>query len=185
MRIWTMAALAVAGLALAACGEGSVQVKTDGGASVSTTLGGKEGGYSVNVSEKDGAKTFLVVRPDGLQVAAVVDAQGSRLVEAGDAHAAMSDTLSAMGPPPDEKVAIKVPGMSLNVKGEDGTDERAKVELKVGGQTIQVDAAGPDGGENAVVKIVGVDADAARKFIDEAEGLSADVKTQMKAKLGL
>jgi len=152
---------------------------------VSANVGGKSGGYSINVSEQGGATTYLVVRPDGMQVAAVADAEGSRLIEAGDAHAAMSDTISALGPPPEEKVAIKVPGMSINVQGEDGTPERAKVELNIGGQSIQVDAAGPNGGEDSVVKIGGVDADAARQFIDEAEGLSADVKTQMKAKLGL
>lgn len=185
MRVWTMGALALAIAALAACGDGAVKIKTDGGGTVSADISGKDGGYTLNISDREGAKTYLVVRPDGMQVAAVADAKGSRLVEGGDAHAAMSDTVSAMGPPPEEKVAIKVPGMSLNVQGEEGKDDRAKVEINVGGQSIQVDAAGPDGAQQAVVKIGGADAGSARKFIDDAEGLSAETKAEMKAKLGL
>jgi len=190
MRAFTLAACFLAA-ALSACGPGEVSVSTDQGskASAAIDLGGKSGGYALHTFVKDGVKTYLVVRPDGMQAAALVDDKGSRVIDAGDAHAAMSDTVSAMPPPGGEKVAIAAPGLSINVqddKSEPGSS--AKVSIQVGDKKINVRANedSADGKQgDAVVEISGADADSARRFIDKAEGLSADVKTQMKSKLGL
>lgn len=185
MRKW--AVLAAAALVLAACGDGTVRVETDG-AGANIPLDGKDGGYSLNVFTDGATKTFLVVRPDGMQVASVVDASGARLVDAGDAHAAMSETVSSMPAPEGEKVSIQGPGLSIQVKGDDtkAEDERANIQIKVGGKEVTVDAGAAEGGEGpAVVKVAGVDAKAAVKFIDDAEGLTPEVRAQMKEKLGL
>jgi hypothetical protein len=180
--------LSLVAAVLAACGPGEVKIETSEGSTVAAAdLGGKGGGYTLNVMDDGaGGKTYLVIGPDGRQVAGQADAKGeARLVEGGDAHAAISDAASAMGPPPDEKVAIKVPGANISIKANEGEDRRAKVQINVGGQSIQVDAEGPDGSERAVVKVGGADEDAARNFIDKASGLTPEVKSQMKAKLGL
>jgi hypothetical protein len=190
MRTAALAAAMMIAAFTAACGPGEIKVNASNkdGASVSANLGGEAGGYTLNVIDDGaGALTYLVIKPDGSQVAAVGDDKGARLVEGGDAHAAMSETAGAMSPPSsDEKVAIKMPGVSINVAGNGENDgERSKVEIIVGGKSIQVDAEGPDGSERAVVKIGGADEAAVRNFIDEAKKLTPEVKAQMREKLGL
>lgn len=172
--------VAVASMTLTGCGEVRVEAE---GAGASVDLGEKAGGYTLNVIAGPDSKTFLVVRPDGMQVAAVADKDGSRLVDAGDAHAMMSEAVTDIRPE-GEKVAIEAPGLKINVQGDESQDGTAKIAIKVGGREINVDASG-DAGDGGAVRIAGVDDKGARKFIDDAEGLSAEVKAQMKEKLGL
>ena len=84
-----------------------------------------------------------------------------------------------------EKVAISLPGVSINVSGDDNAEGgRGKVRINAGPVNIAVDGDSADGSSGAV-RIGGVNADAAAKFIEGIDHLSPEVKQQMRDKLGL
>lgn len=183
MRAWFFVAAAVV---LAGCGEVSVKTDQTGEQSVNIDAAAA-GGWSAKVLGSDAEKIYIVARPDGMQVAARVEDGKSEIVDAGEAQAAFSNTHAAIAADAKtggEKVAIKLPGVELNVKADDAEGGPADVNIKAGGTTISVAADDRAGGQ-AAVNLTGVKEEAARDFIDDAEGLSPEVKAQMKAKLGL
>jgi hypothetical protein len=173
MRRWAWACLFF--------GAAACSVETGGeGASVNVETGAS-GGYMLDVRADETARAYIVTSPDGKSVAGEVRDGASALVEQGRIAA-------LLGPPPtpgdDPKVAIKAPGFSLNIDG----NERAggRVAIDVGGKTV-VDVTGSGDGDaaHARVHIAGVDANAAKDFIEDADKLSPEVKAQMMAELGL
>jgi len=93
-----------------------------------------------------------------------------------------------------QRVAIQLPGFDLRVAADDDTDgdgdgDHGRVNLSIGGQqqvVVHADEGGPgDADDRAFVRITGADKDSARDFINDAEELSAEVKTQMLTELGL
>lgn len=175
-----VAILAVAVLA-AACGQVSVSADGDRG---------HAGGYTMEVRADQGEEVYLVTAPDG-RIAAARAAQGASTLLRGRAVQALANQ-PMPAPDGDAQVAFKVPGLDVQVQGDDpdgaGDSENAHVTVNAGGQHIEVNAQenGPgDADDRAHVRITGADEEAARNFINEQDDLSAEVKTQMLAELGL
>jgi hypothetical protein len=181
-----LAALALIGLA--ACSPGTVEVTGDNGEKV--TVDGS-GGYTLQVVGDDAAQVYIVTAPDGRVAAAKSEGEVSTLLGAAEAQNAVARQQTAMAAASadgsgGENVNIQVPGFSLQVSGDGGNGEAAKVRMQAGGFDLDVNSADDGtGNERAAVRIGGVDADSARQFIDDTEGLSAEVKAQMREKLGL
>jgi len=184
-------ALALALIGLAACSPGKVEVVGDNGEKV--TVNGR-GGYTLQVVGSDATQIYVVTAPDGRVAAAKVAGQVSTLLGAAEAQnlvagqqAAMAAASAADGADKSgDHVNIQVPGFSLQVAGDDSNGDHGKVKMKAAGFDLDVNSADDGTGkEHAVVRIGGVDAESARKFIDDADGLSAETKTQMLEKLGL
>lgn len=176
-----LAFVAVAGLVLAGCDQEIEKAVSDRAAEPGQ-------GWTMQVVGRDENHVFLVTGPDGRSAAArVVGAGEGALIDEGEARGLMAETQSALAAnPPPEKVSIKAPGVSINVAGDEGgagKDGRGRVAIDVGGVSIHVD--GNTDADNGQVRIGGVNADAARKFIDDIEGLTDDQKAQMRARLGL
>jgi hypothetical protein len=176
MAKW-MAALAV--LALTAC-------------SISTEPGpppkpASSEGFTLQIIADENSQVYYVAHADGRAAAARAAGGESTLIDPSEAEAAAEARLGVMGEPSDGPVHIRFPGVSISVAEQDGTGaDRARVAINVAGHEILVDAQDHgDDKEDAVVRIPGVSAEAARDFIDDAERLSADVKAQMKEALGL
>ena len=180
---WVIAALALVGVA--ACGEGMATVDARDG----------HHGYTLEVRALEGAQTYLVTAPDGKVVAARAAEGASAVMDTARAQALLND------PPPvsddddvPQRVAIQLPGFDLRVAADDDTDgdgdgDHGRVNLSIGGQqqvVVHADEGGPgDADDRAFVRITGADKDSARDFINDAEELSAEVKTQMLTELGL
>lgn len=173
MRVW------IAGLALLAAACDSAPPSADGGAPAA------QSGYVLEVHATDGEQTYVVTAPDGATVGARAAGGASALMDASAMQA------FAATPPPepvtDPAVSFRAPGLSLAISGDETADgEGGNVAIAVGGQTINVDAQdGGETGDRAHVRIAGVSAQDARDFINEAEELSPEVRTQMLAALNL
>lgn len=160
-----------AALILAGC-SGEVGTETDAG------------GYRLEVRAADGETTYLVTALDGKSAAALVSGGSSTLLEE-NAVRALAEMPAPAAPSDDNSVTMRAPGFSLTASGDED-DEGGQVAINVAGRNIQVDAQeGPGTEDRAHVLISGVNADDARDFINEAEDISAEVKTQMLAELGL
>lgn len=186
----TLPMVALLGLVagLAACDKPSVNVQANGS---SVQINGDtpaDGGYKLEVVGDDARRVVFVTAPDGRTAAAEVKDGKSALVAEADARAFMGERAAQIpAPEGQDKVSIGVPGFNLQVQGDDkeGKEGAAAVTINAGGTSVQVNAGGEGANEGAAVSVGGVDADAARRFIDEQDGLSAETRAQMKAKLGL
>lgn len=173
---------------LAACDKPSVNVSANG-----TTVqinGDKpvDGGYKLEVVGDDLRRVVFVTAPDGRTAAAEVKDGKSALVAEADARTFMGERAAQIpAPTGQDKVNIGVGGFSLQVQGDgnEGKDGAAAVTINAGGTSVQVNAGGEGTNEAAAVTVGGVDADAARRFIDEQKGLSDATRAEMKAKVGL
>jgi len=145
------------------------------------------GGYTLEVRADDNLQVFLVTAPDGRQAAGRVESGVSSFMEG-----AQIQSLGAMPPTPsppagDEAVSVRAPGFSLSIAGESdaGGEGGGRVAINVGGHSVEVNAEEAGVNDRAHVRIGGVDAGEAREFIEGADELSADVRSQMLAALGL
>ncbi|MEZ5996934.1 MAG: hypothetical protein R3C25_14405 [Hyphomonadaceae bacterium] len=183
MRLLIAASFA---LAAAACGE-IEQSHRDG-----VELAGGEGGYTLEIRAVEGAQTYIVTAPDGRVVGGRAAGGASALMDADRVRALASE------PPPEgettapQVVSLRLPGFSMTINADqDDENGNGRVALSVGGgegQTVVVNAdeGGPgDEDDRAYVRITGVDEEAARHFIAEADELSPGVQAQMLAGLGL
>jgi len=148
-------------------------------------------GYTLEIRATATEQTYLILTPDGRTVGARAAEGASALMESGRAQA-----LAATPPPEGEEapevMSLRIPGFQMSVAGvdENAEGEQGQVRMTFGseGQNIVVNAdeGGPgDADDRAYVRISGADEQAVRDFINEAEELSPDVKTQVLAELGL
>lgn len=180
MRMRTLVILLAASV-LAACGVVVNGESGKGGADIQ--LG--EGGWTVQIAGDDANQSFLVTGPDGKQSAARVTDGTSALIAPSEAQALMAISPTGDGAL-DNKVSIQAPGFSLKVDADDANDQgRGRVSIKAGGVDVFVDGEGDDANGRGRVRIAGLDADSARKFIEENDDLSADTKAKMREQLGL
>ena len=162
----------------AAC---TVEVHRDGERVASVDGEHVSGGYRLEVRADEDAQIFLVTAPDGKTAAGMVEGEASYLL--GDAQIeALGDIPPPAAPEGEEEVSIRAPGFSLRVSGDDEDEEGGGVSMRFG--DFSLDASGSDG-KGAHVLISGVDAEAARDFIQDADDLSDEVKAQMIAALDL
>lgn len=186
---WALAAV-VAVIGLAACAP-EVKVANDKGEVVSVKAGAAEGeGYHLQVLDiEENVQVFLVTAPDGRQAAARKAGDVSEVLTAEDAKALIEKHGKALaavaGAPGGEEVKIKIPFLGIEVNQPDGEGGPAQVSVNAGGAKVEVNTTGDGPGELAHVRISGVGAKDAGEFIDDIEGLSAEVKAQMKKDLGL
>ncbi|NWG52451.1 MAG: hypothetical protein HXY28_01915 [Hydrogenophilaceae bacterium] len=146
-----------------------------------------EHGYTLDLFAHETEKIYLVRSADGRAAAGRVTADGSALMDAGAAQALMPQTLVGDAPE-DARISIRAPGFSMQINAEEsapGADGRARIDINAGGHRVFVDAEGEGGEGRAAVHITGADVDDARAFIDDADGLSAETRAQMRAALGL
>lgn len=174
-------AMACALLALAAC---------DRTVTESAETAGAAGGYTLEIRAAQGAQSFLIIAPDGRTV-------GARAAEGASALMDDERARSLAGEPPPEGEALpevlglRLPGfeMSVGATEEDGSGDHGTVNLSIGGRqnvVVRASEGGPGEADDvAYVRISGADERAVRDFIADAEELSPEVKTQMRAALGL
>lgn len=177
-------ALAVAApLFLAAC-DGSYS-------STDTSAADQEpaGGYTLEVRAVEGVQTYIVTAPDGRQTGTRVAEGASALMDA-DAIQGLGDMEPLRDEPNPEVVALRFPGVDISVAADesDPNGDSATVRINAGGRSVHVDAEDGGPGEDddrANVRITGATESDARDFINDAEDVSAEVKTQMLTALGL
>lgn len=178
---WMIAALA---LGAAACDD----VATSDGGQAEAAVNG----YTMEVRAGELEQSYIVIAPDGRVVGARASGGASALM--GDDRAqALAGTPPPEGEELPEVMALRLPGFSMSIAGteDQGDGENGRVNLSMGGGdgqriTVYADEGGPgEADDRAYVRITGADADSVREFIDEAEELSPEVKTQMRTALGL
>jgi len=176
---------AFAALALAACGA-------EGGKSGAPQAAATAPGYTLDVFARNDEQIYLISSPgdDHLAAARVVD-HNSSVIAPDEARSLLAERQQLFHPQPDNNaVDIRAGGFSLKINGDGDTNSKeggsAHIDINAGGHGVSIDAQ--DNGDNsghARVHITGADHDTARKFISDADDLSADVKTQMLQSLGL
>ena len=172
----------IAALAIlaAAC---SADVNTDGDAAPGET-------YTLEVRATEGEQTYLVIAPDGRVVGARAAEGASALMNSDRARELAGDP-PPQGETPPEVMSLRFPGvdMQINAEGDDTKENgRAAVSINAGDHSVVVNAdeGGPgEADDRAYVRITGADEDTVRDFINDAEELSADVKAEMFAELGI
>jgi hypothetical protein len=175
--------VALTALTLAAC---DASVSSKGGDAAAD-------GYTMEIRADASQQTYLIVGPDGRTVGARAAEGASAVMDSARAQALVGDPPPRSGEDAPEVLSLRVPGFEMSVRGTDDgtTEENGQVQLSIGGgdgQHIIVDAdeGGPgEADDRAYVRITGADEDAVRDFINDAEELSAEVKAQMLAELGL
>ncbi|HYD73800.1 MAG TPA: hypothetical protein VEF55_11730 [Candidatus Binatia bacterium] len=175
MRVW-IASLA----ALAAACSGEVTVEGDAPPGES---------YTLEVRATEGEQTYLVIAPDGRVVGARAAEGASALMNADRARELAGDP-PPQGETPPEVMSLRFPGIDMQINADEGEGEtgRANVSINAGEHSVVVNAdeGGPgEADDRAYVRITGADQDAVRDFIDDAEELSPQVKTEMLAELGI
>jgi hypothetical protein len=177
---WVIAALA---LGLAAC-DSSTSVSADGDGATAPD------GYTLEIRATEASQDYVVVAPDGRTVGARAADGASALMDTARAQALVAE------PPPEgeevpEVMSLRLPGFEMAIGGtdEDANGDNGSVNLRIGGEqniVVRANEGGPgDADDTAFVRITGADEEAARDFINDAEELSPEVKTQMLGELGL
>lgn len=167
-------------LLLAAC---------DGSYSSTEHVAEPAGGYTLEVRAVEGVQTYIVTAPDGRQTAGRA-AEGASALLDGEAIQGLGDMQALNTEPQPEVFAMRLPGVDISVAADadNPNSESANVRINAGGRSVHVDAdeGGPgDADDRANVRITGATESDARDFINDAEELSADVKTQMLTAVGL
>lgn len=177
---WVIAALA---LGLAACGGSTTAPNADGETAAAE-------GYTLEIRAMESVQTYLVTAPDGRIVGGRAASGVSALLDTDRAQSLAAEPPPA-GEPQPEVVAMRWPGFELSVSGdgEDANGENGSVNISIGGEQkveVRANEGGPgDADDTAYVRITGADEAAARDFINEAEELSSETKTEMLTALGL
>jgi hypothetical protein len=171
------------------------------------------GGYTVEIRANGADHVFVVTGPDGRAVAARAHEGTSAMLDAHELQQALA-AMPPPAPTSthdDHGVSINGPGFSLHASGDDGDEttaattaatttaansekpasdehDRGAVTMNIGGFGLNVNA--DDGGpgeadDRAQVRLTGLSAHDARKFITEADDLSPAVQAQMLTALGL
>ncbi len=174
MRAWIVAAA----LVCACAPEGSLEGAPAGES------------YTLEIRASETDQTYLITAPDGRVVGARAAEGASALMNSERARALIDDPPSMDVPP--EVLSLRVPGFDLRINAEEGgaDGESGRVALSIGaeGQQIVVNAeegAPGDADNRAYVRISGADEDAVREFVEDADGLSTEVRAEMLAGLGL
>jgi len=148
-------------------------------------------GYTLEVRASELDQTYLVTTPDGRVVGGRAAEGASALMNSESARGLAGDP-PPMGEPPPEVMSLRLPGLSMQINAEgdraNGENGRAAVSISAEGQniTVNADEGGPgEADDRAYVRITGADEDAVRDFINDAEELSAEVKAEMLAELGI
>lgn len=170
----------VAPLALAAC---------DGSYSTDAADQEPAGGYTLEVRAVEGVQTFVVIAPDGRTTGSRV-AEGASALLDGDAIQGLGEMEPLRSEAQPEVFAMRFPGVDISVAADesDPNSESATVRVNAGGRSVHVDAEEGGPGENddrANVRITGAAEEDARDFINDAEDVSPEVRTQMLAAIGL
>lgn len=147
------------------------------------------GGYTLEVRAVEGVQTYIVTAPDGRQTAGRAAEGASALLDA-EAIQGLGDMQALNTEPQPEVFAMRIPGVDISVSAdaENPNSESANVRINAGGRSVHVDAdeGGPgDSDDRANVRITGATEQDARDFINDAEEISAEVKTQMLSAVGL
>lgn len=147
------------------------------------------GGYTLEVRAVEGVQTYIVTAPDGRQAASRVAEGASALLDA-DAIRGLGDMQPLNTEPQPEVFALRFPGVDISVSADEDNpnSESATVRVNAAGRSVHVDAeeGGPgDADDRANVRITGTTEEDARDFINDAEDVSAEVKMQMLAAVGL
>ena len=178
---WVIAALA---LSAAACSDGGATVSTDNGATAAAE------GYTLEVRATNDVQTYLVTTPDGRIVGGRAAAGVSALLDDNRAQSLAAEA-PPEGEPLPEVMSLRLPGFQMAISGtdEDPNGENGNVNISIGGEQrveVRANEGGPgESDDTAFVRITGADEDTARDFINDAEELSAETKTQMLGALGL
>lgn len=177
-----IAALALP-LALLACGAPNTSSDT------SDATEEAAGGYTLEVRAVQGVETLIVIAPDGRRTAARTTQGVSALLDE-QAIQGLGEMQPLSDEPNPEVFAMRMPGVNISVAADenDPNGDSATVSVNAGGRTVHVDAQDGGAGENddrANVRITGATESDARDFINDNEDVSAEVKTQMLAAIGL
>lgn len=146
------------------------------------------GGYRLEVRAVQGVQTYIVTAPDGRQVASRA-AEGVSALLDNEAIERLG-VAEPLNPDQPEVFAMRLPGVNISVAADEDNpnSDSATVHINAGGRTVHVDAEDGGPGENddtANVLITGATEEDARDFINDADELSAEVKQQMLAAVGL
>lgn len=166
-------------LILAAC---------DASSSSTTSTQEPAGGYRLEVRAVQGVQTYIVTAPDGRQTASRATQGVSALLDAQDIQRlGVAEPLNSDQP---EVFALRLPGVDISVAADEDNpnSDSATVHINAGGRTVHVDAEDGGPGENddtANVLITGATEEDARDFINDAEEISTEVRSQMLAAVGL
>ena len=168
-------------LMLAAC-DGSYS-SGDGGTS------DPAGGYTLEVRADEGQQTYIVIAPDGRQTATRIAGGASTLLDTSPIQS-LGDMQPINAEAQPEVFAMRFPGVDISVAADEDNpnSESATVRVNAAGRSVHVDAdeGGPgDADDRANVRITGATEEDARDFINDAEDVSAEVRTQMLAAVGL
>ncbi|MFZ4122792.1 MAG: hypothetical protein ACOYKM_14160 [Caulobacterales bacterium] len=179
---WMVAALAA--LTLAACSEqgsiGAPPTAEQQARRAAEIEAQAANGYTLEVFESEGDHVYVVSHPQtGRQTAARAHAGVANLMDADEARTLLGERQSAMAVPSQEVLNFSVPGFAFAVKADGSESENAQIALQIAGQSVNINAQGPDGAGSAVVRITGADADSAREFITKADEIDPGVQQQM------
>lgn len=178
---WVIAALA---LGLAACDSSTSTSANSDGATAAAD------GYTMEIRATEASQDYVIVAPDGRTVGARAADGASALMDTARAQALVAE------PPPEgadvpEVFSVRLPGFEMAVSGteENANGDNGAVNLRIGGEQnviVRANEGGPgDADDTAFVRITGADEQSVRDFINDAEELSPEVKTQMLTELGL
>ncbi|MGQ0533234.1 MAG: hypothetical protein ACT4OF_11180, partial [Caulobacteraceae bacterium] len=147
------------------------------------------GGYTLEVRADESAQVYVVTAPDGRQTASRIADGASSLLDT-SAIQALGEMQPLNTEPQPEVFAMRFPGVDISVGADENNpnSESATVRVNAAGRSVHVDAdeGGPgDADDRANVRITGATEEDARDFINDAEDLSAEVKSQMLAALDL
>lgn len=177
---WVIAAFA---LALAAC-DSTTSVDTKGDQQAAAE------GYTLEIRATSATQSYVVIAPDGRTVGARAADGASALMDGARAQALVAEPPPAGADVP-EVMSLRLPGFQMAIGGteEDANGENGSVSLSIGGQqnvVVRANEGGPgDEDDVAYVRITGASEESVRDFINDAEELSPEVKTQMLTELGL
>lgn len=137
-------------------------------------------GYTLEVFESEGDHVYVVSHPQsGRQTAARSHEGVASLMDPDQARTLLGDRQSAMAVPAQEVLNFSIPGFAFAVKADGSDSENAQIALQIAGQSVNINAQGPDGAGSAVVRITGADEEAARNFITQADEMDPGVQQQM------
>lgn len=147
------------------------------------------GGYTLEVRANENQQVYVVTAPDGRQSATRVADGASALLDASEIQL-LGDMQPLNTEPQPEVFALRFPGVDISVAADEDNpnSESATVRVNAAGRSVHVDAdeGGPgDADDRANVRITGASESDARDFINDAENVSPEVKTQMLAAVGL
>jgi hypothetical protein len=161
----------------------------DGSYSSEADLQEPAGGYTLEVRAEEEEQIYIVTAPDGRRTASRSADGVSSLLDSG-AIQALGDLQPLNTEPQPEVFALRLPGVDISVAADEDNpnNESATVRVNAGGRSVHVDAdeGGPgDSDDRANVRITGATESEARDFINDADELSSEVKSQMLAALDL